>query len=160
MKEPTSNDYAIILSYSTFSSLLSKKEQAWQWDDTSFPQMGEEGCGSRNPTRSLLIFYNLLLCLASSWMSKGEKGKKEEGGDLVSFALCLLLAYLRPLGSFLPAWKWELWTLTCYNVSPKNKTRSINSIKNKPNFYTETGGRWEEKEAMEKEDKKGEERAK
>ena len=28
-------------------------------DDTSFPQMGEEGCGSRNPTRSLLTSYNI-----------------------------------------------------------------------------------------------------
>ena len=86
-------DYAIILSYSTISSLLSKKEKAWQWDDTSFPQMGEEGCGSCNPTRSLLIFYNILLCSASSWMSKGEKGKKEEG-DVLVFLLtaCSLLS--------------------------------------------------------------------
>ena len=117
--------------------------------------MGEEGCGSRNPTRSLLTFYNLLMCLASSWMSKGEKGKKEEGGVLVFLALCLLFACLWPLGSFWPAWKWELWTLTCYNVSPKNKTRSINSIKNEPNIYTETEGRWEEEEAMEKRRQKG-----
>ena len=64
MKKQTFKDYEIILSYSTFSSLLNKIIQAWQRDDTSFPQMGEEGCGIRNPTRSLLTFYNLLMCLA------------------------------------------------------------------------------------------------
>ena len=29
-------------------------------DNTSFPQMGEEGCGSRNPTYSLLICLQCL----------------------------------------------------------------------------------------------------
>ena len=122
--------------------------------------MGEKGCGSRNPTRSLLTFYNFLMCLTSSWMSKGEKGKKEEGGVLVFFALCLLLAFLRPLGSPLPAWKWELWTLTCYNVSPKNKTRSINSIKINPTFIPKLKEDEKNKKLWKREGKRGEKRAK
>ena len=54
-------------------------------DDTSFPQMGEEGCGSRNPTCFLLICLQCLkfgvLCdlenvFKATWrmgMKKGEK---------------------------------------------------------------------------------------
>ena len=60
MKKQNYNDYEIILSYSTFSSLLNKKIQAWQRGDTGFPQMGEEGCGNRNPTRFLLICLQCL----------------------------------------------------------------------------------------------------
>ena len=74
----------IILSYFTFSKLWNK---AWKWgDDTSFPQMGEEGCGSRNPTCSLLIClqcFPLLpfFCFFSySWKAFGaicKRGKKK-----------------------------------------------------------------------------------
>ena len=56
-------------------------------DDTSFPQMGEEGCGSRNPTCSLLIclqcFLLMPFCFFSySWKAFGascRKGKEERG---------------------------------------------------------------------------------
>ena len=98
-KKQTSYNYETILSYSTFSSLLNKQKiQAWERDDTSFPQMGEEGYGSRNPTCSLLIFYNIFEVVApfvilSVFSRKpGErewrKGKKECFLELVSLIFC------------------------------------------------------------------------
>ena len=47
-------------------------------DDTSFPQMGEEGCGGRNPTRSLLTFYNIDV-FSLFLNEQGEKGKERRG---------------------------------------------------------------------------------
>ena len=67
-----------------------KGKKAWKWDDTSFPQMGEEGCGSRNPTRSLLIFTIFDdFAFAFSWKNRERKGWKEKG-KFVFFASCLL----------------------------------------------------------------------
>ena len=42
------------LSYSTLANYYAKHEN--KKDDTSFPQMGEEGCGSLYPTCPLLSF--------------------------------------------------------------------------------------------------------
>ena len=75
-----------ILSY--FRNMWNK---AWKlWDDTSFPQMGEEGCGSRNPTRLLLICYNAwnfgVLCDPESVFKATCRMGIKKGGKGMFFA--------------------------------------------------------------------------
>ena len=70
-------------------SNLNKKWKAWEWDDTGFPQMGEEGCGSRNPTCFLLIlqFFNDF-AFAFSWKNRERKGWKKKGRFVFLFFVC------------------------------------------------------------------------
>ena len=65
----------LILPYPIISN-LNQKWKAWQWDDTGFPQMGEEGCGSRNPNRFLINFYNFdgFYFLPLPWKNMERKG--------------------------------------------------------------------------------------
>ena len=49
MKKPTSNDYEIILSYSTFSSLLSKKYKHDNGTIQASPKWGKRGVGAVIP---------------------------------------------------------------------------------------------------------------
>ena len=62
--------------------------KANKWTDTSFPQMGEEGCGSRNPTCFLLTCITIfsfgkafcpLKIGAKKFTSVWEKGNEERG---------------------------------------------------------------------------------
>ena len=72
------------LSYFTLANYYAKHEN--KRDDTSFPQMGEEGCGSFYPTCSLLSFTMLLklglpLWLRRSSMQPGERGWRREENE-------------------------------------------------------------------------------
>ena len=77
----------LILPYFTISN-LNKKWKAWQWDDTGFPQMGEERCGSRNRTHFLLIlqFFDDLF-FAFFLKEQGEKGMERRGKIVFLFLL-------------------------------------------------------------------------
>ena len=82
----------LILPYPIISN-LNKKWKAWQWDDTGFPQMGEEGCGGRNPTCFLLIlqFFDDLF-FAFFMKEQGKKGMERRGKNVFLFLLAPLLA--------------------------------------------------------------------
>ena len=85
-------DYATILPYSTISSLLNKNEQSMTMGRYRLPQMGEEGCGSHNPTRffiNFLQFFMTLLLLFPERTGRERDGKKMEDLSFCSFLACL-----------------------------------------------------------------------
>ena len=70
-------------------------------DDTSFPQMGKEGCGSLYPACFLLPFTMLFDAFLPIPKEQGEKGKERRGKCFCLFALCLLLGLPLAFGLFL-----------------------------------------------------------
>ena len=82
------------------------------------------GSGVWEPlSHSLFInfFYNALVFFASSWMKKVRKGKREDGGVFVFFALCLFLCSLISFGLFFSSLKTRALNTNLLNVSRKIK---------------------------------------